>query len=140
MTDIAVLAAVLAATAAAWWWWRRRDGAVRSGTPGEHLSAADRAAVGAPTDAIVLLQFTAPGCTSCGAAQAVLSEVAARRPDVAVATADVGQHLDLARTHRVLRAPTTLVVDRQGVVRHRVTGVPAAGALAAVVDADAQAA
>ena len=140
MTDLGILALVLAATAALWWWRRRRDGAVREGQPGERLSGADRAAVGVPDDTVVLLEFTAPGCRPCAAAKDVLERVAAERHDVVVATADVGEHLDLARAHGVLRAPTTLVIDRDGVVRHRVTGVPAAADLAVAVAEDARAA
>lgn len=140
MTDLAVLALVLLATAAFAWWWRARDGAVRDGRPGERLTAHERAVLGAPDDAVLLLEFTAPGCRPCVAAKGVLDGVAAARDDVAVAIADVGTHLDLARTHGVLRAPTTLVVDRDGLVRHRILGVPAAESLAAAVDADAHAA
>jgi thiol-disulfide isomerase/thioredoxin len=140
MTDVAIILAVVAVTAALWWWRRSRDGAIRAGRQGERLSAGDRAAVGVPDDAVVLLEFTAPGCRPCMAARSVLDEVAKERIDVVVATADVGEHIELARLHGVLRAPTTLVVDKAGVVRHRITGVPAADALAAVVDEDVHAA
>jgi thiol-disulfide isomerase/thioredoxin len=140
MTDLAILAFVLAATAALWWWWRRRDGRVRAGRPGERLTAADRTAVGVPDEAVVLLEFVAPGCRACAAAKEVLDAVAGERHDVVVAVADVGEHLDLARAHSVLRAPTTLVVDRDGVVRHRVSGVPDPEQLAVTIDEDARAA
>jgi thiol-disulfide isomerase/thioredoxin len=140
MTDALIVLAVVAVTAVLWWWRRSRDGRIRSGRQGERLSAADRAAVGVPDDAVVLLEFTAPGCRPCAAAKSVLDDVAQTRADVVVATADVGEHIDLARLHGVLRAPTTLVIDKAGVVRHRITGVPARDGLAAAVDEDIHAA
>lgn len=133
MTDLLVLGAVVAATAALAWWWRSRDGRIRQGR-GPRLAAADLAALGAPPGVTVLVEFTAPGCRPCVAAREVLRRAAAERGDVSVVLADVGAHLDLARSHGVLRAPTTLVVDPDGRVRHRITGVPDAADVADLLD------
>jgi thioredoxin-like negative regulator of GroEL len=130
MTDVLVLLSVLALTAAVALWHRSREGRV-SGVAGETL---DRARLGAPTGVTLLVQFTAPTCASCGATKDVLDAVAGNRADVLVVTADVGDHLDLARAHGIMRAPTTLVVDEADQVRHRISGVPSSSDLAALLD------
>ena len=134
MSDVVLLGAVVVATAILAWWWRRRQGSVRAGRDGERLSAPDLAALGAPSDRVVLLEFTAPGCVACRATRSVLDDAAAERDDVQVVVAQVGHHLDLVRAHGILRAPTTLVIDRDGTVRHRITGVPDRARLAALLD------
>jgi thiol-disulfide isomerase/thioredoxin len=130
VTDVLVLLAVLAVTALLAAWWRARDGRVRDGD-GDRF---DRAAVGAPAGTTLLVEFTAPGCAPCERAKGVLSAAAIERPDVLLVTVDVGEHLDLARAHGILRAPTTLVIDAADRVRHRISGVPAAGDLDALLD------
>jgi thiol-disulfide isomerase/thioredoxin len=130
MTDVLVLLGVLALTATVALWHRSREGRV-SGVEGEVF---DRARLGAPAGGRLLVEFTAPTCASCGAAKGVLDAVAHDRPDVLVVTVDVGDHLDLARAHGIMRAPTTLVVDEEDQVRHRISGVPTAADVAAVLD------
>jgi thioredoxin-like negative regulator of GroEL len=130
MTDVLVLLVVLALTAGVALWHRSREGRV-SGVAGE---AFDRARLGAPAGVRLLVEFTAPTCASCGAAKDVLDAVARDRADVLVVTVDVGDHLDLARAHSIMRAPTTLVVDEADRVRHRISGVPTSGDVVAVLD------
>lgn len=131
--DLVVLAAVVAGIALVAWLLRRREGTVRAAA-GPALSEADLDALGAPRGRILLVEFTAPGCVPCRAALVVLSEVARDREDVAVLTAEVGEHLGIARAHGVLRAPTTLVVSADGAVHHRIAGVPAPEVVAALLD------
>lgn len=131
MTELAALAAVAVLVAVAAWWLRAREGRVVAVE--SRLGPAARERLGIPRDSAALLQFTAPSCRTCAAARTVLDQVAARHDGVRVVTADVGDHLDLAREHGVLRAPTTLVVDPRGRVRHRVHGVPDPASLDAVL-------
>jgi thiol-disulfide isomerase/thioredoxin len=134
VTDLLTLAAVLAATAGLAVWWRARDGRVVEVGDTARLDAGQLADLGAPPGGILLLEFTAPGCVPCVATARILSEVVGDRTDVAVFQADVGEHLDLARAHGILRAPTTLVVDAEGRVRHRISGVPEPDAVADLLD------
>jgi thiol-disulfide isomerase/thioredoxin len=128
--DSVALLVVLAVTGASALWLRSRQGRVTT----EAGAAFDRAALGVPAGTTLLLEFTAPGCASCGHAARVLGAVAAARPAVEHVTADVGAHLDLARAHAILRAPTTLLIDADDRVRHRIGGVPDPADVAALLD------
>jgi thiol-disulfide isomerase/thioredoxin len=130
--DVLILAAVLAAVAVVAAWWRRRDGRLR--TSDDRLTRAELAALGAPAGTPVLLQFTAPGCRPCAASWRVLEAVSADRGGVVLHAIDVGSAPQVARDHRVLRAPTVLVVGADGRVHARTSGVPDLRELAATVD------
>lgn len=135
MTQVLILAGVVAATAAFSLWWRVRDGRVR--TVVDRFSAADLARVDAPPGHRLLVEFTAPSCAPCVAARRILDEAAAAHTDVAVRAVDIGEHLDLARRHHVLRAPTTFLLEPDGVVIGRIAGVPDRTDLIALLDAGA---
>jgi thiol-disulfide isomerase/thioredoxin len=135
--DVVALLVVLAVTGAVALWWRSRQGRVAEVPDGD---AFGRATLGAPAGTTLLVEFTAPGCVPCGQAKAILAEAADARDDVVFVTADVGEHLDLARAHGILRAPTTLVVDADDRVRHRISGVPSPDDVAALLDGSVRAA
>ncbi len=130
--DALVLGGVLAVTAAFALWWRARQGRVTDVAP--DAKAFGRASLGAPEGTTLLVEFTAPGCVPCAQTKSILTSAAQAHDGVTVVVADVGDHLDLARAHRVLRAPTTLVVDAQDRVRHRISGVPTPGDVEALID------
>jgi thiol-disulfide isomerase/thioredoxin len=132
MSDLLILLVVVAATVVAAWWLRRRRGRLRRSD--DRLSRAELTRLGAPAGVSLLLQFTAPGCRPCEASWRVLESVAGERTDVAVHAIDVSDAPDVARAHRVLRAPTVLVVAADGSVRARTSGVPNAGELVALLD------
>lgn len=134
---VIALLVVLAVTAVVAALWRARDGRLRTApvVRGDTTALAADIVAAIPTAArVVLVEFTAPACGPCARARAVLDQVAADRPAVAVAALDVTEWPDLVRAHRVMRAPTTVVVDRRGVVWGRVAGVPDADELASLVD------
>lgn len=128
--NLLALLVVLALTAAGALWWRALQGRVTRASGGRF----GREAVGAPPGVTLVVEFTAPGCAPCGQAEQVLAAAVEGRHDVVLVTADVGQHLDLVRAHGILRAPTTLVVDDQDRVRHRISGVPVPGDVEALLD------
>lgn len=132
MTELAILAVVVAATAAVSLWWRARDGRVRVVT--DRFTDDELAALGAPPGRRLLVEFTAPSCAPCVAARRVLEQTVADRDDVDVRVADVAEQLDLARAHGVLRTPTTFAVGPDGVVLGRIAGVPDPADLAALLD------
>jgi thiol-disulfide isomerase/thioredoxin len=68
------------------------------------------------------VQFSATVCAPCRATHRVLSEVAAERPGVVHIDLDAESRLDLVEEFSILRTPTVLVLDRTGVVRHRIVG------------------
>jgi thioredoxin-like negative regulator of GroEL len=142
-----ILLVVLSAAVALGAWWRARDGRVvgatlTAGDPGSRWSgipieAADVAAVVAaagPAAPLVLVEFTAPGCAPCAQARGVMEEVTADREDVAIVALDVGEAMELVRAHRIMRAPTTLLITEEGHLLGRVGGVPRREQLVALLD------
>lgn len=135
MTDLALVAAVLAVAVGGGLLLRRRGGHVVAPAGAPALDAGTRALVAARLAhrwrGAVLLQVTAPGCATCVAARRVLDEVAAGA-GAAVLAIDAAEVPVLVSQQRILRAPTTLVLD--GVrVRGRVAGVPDAAQLRELV-------
>ena len=71
-----------------------------------------------------LLQFSTAFCAPCRATRRTLAEVAAVVPGVTHVEIDAERHLDLVRRLRVLRTPTTLVLDATGSEVSRAAGAP----------------
>ena len=61
-----------------------------------------------------LLQFSSAFCAPCRATRRVLGEVAELVPGVTHVEVDAEHHLDVVRSLRVLRTPTTLILDADG--------------------------
>lgn len=142
MRLLAVLAG-LAVVAAAGWWWQRRDGRLRETGPtvdddAARLSREQLAAVGLDLDGAeagaVLLG--SPTCAPCTTVKRILGEVADDRAGFRWVYADASEHLELTRDHKVLRVPTLFVVDVQGRILARTSGVPGQDELTAVLDRD----
>jgi thiol-disulfide isomerase/thioredoxin len=71
-----------------------------------------------------LLQFSSAFCAPCRATRRILTEVAEVVPGVAHVEVDAEHHLDLVRRVGILRTPTTLVLDADGVEVTRAAGAP----------------
>lgn len=71
-----------------------------------------------------LVQFSSAFCAPCRATRRVLGEVARLVPGVAHVEIDAEAHLDLVRRLEILRTPTVLVLDADGLVVRRATGQP----------------
>ena len=72
-----------------------------------------------------LLQFSSAFCAPCRATRRVLGEVADLVPGVTHVEVDAEQHLQAVRSLRVLRTPTTLILDPEGREVSRASGLPA---------------
>ncbi len=147
---LAVLAAVLVVGA----WWRARDGRIteapRTGrqrrrwrTSAHQVSSRDGrfaaeqlAAVGldGPTTAVRALLLGSPTCAPCRTVRRVLAEVSEARPHFRWVSVDAGDNLEIARAHHVLRVPTLFLLDGDGWILARTSGVPATRDLLRVVD------
>ncbi|MTV24490.1 thioredoxin family protein [Nitriliruptoraceae bacterium ZYF776] len=133
---ILLVVGLLVATVAFGRWWQHRDGRVRAAGDDVRLHPDDLAAVGldltgARAGAVLL---GSPTCTPCTSVKRLLGEVTAERDGFRWVYADAADHLELAETHRVLRVPTLFVVDGEGRVLARTSGVPAKDDLLATVD------
>src|SRR5262245_53181910 len=73
---------------------------------------------------VTLVQLSTTFCAPCRHARVLLSDLAARTEGLHHTELDLTDRPDLARELSVLRTPTTLAVDGQGVELLRVGGVP----------------
>lgn len=120
---VVLLAAIIAATS--FGLWRRRvDGRLKQPTlsAAERLTAAD---LGRPLgDRATLVHFSSAFCQPCVAARRVLGEVAAMVPGTTHVEVDAESNLELVRRLAVMRTPTVLVLDRDGIIVRRASGAP----------------
>jgi thiol-disulfide isomerase/thioredoxin len=100
---------------------------------GERINAELLAALGVESAQATLLQFSSAFCAPCRAVRRVSSEVAALLPGVRHVEVDAESHLDAVRALGIWRTPTLLVLDGDGRVAKRATGVPAKPQLIAVL-------
>lgn len=127
MTGMWVLLGTLIAGIVAGGLLRRREGRVRRVTPPATLPR-PVADVLAP-DGITLVQLSTTFCAPCRHARAVLSRVADTLAGVTHVELDLTDLPDLAADLRVLRTPTTIVLQPDGTELLRVSGVPKPAAL-----------
>lgn len=130
---LAIIAALLAFTALAYRWWVSRDGRVRRvDVPG----ALTPQVLGAPRGQYAtFVQFSTPMCAKCPGTRALLREVASERAHVAHVDIDAAERLDLARELGIMRTPTTLVLDSDGVIVARMDGAMTAAQAREALDA-----
>jgi thiol-disulfide isomerase/thioredoxin len=98
---------------------RRRDGHFRP-APGAHLSAADlgHALGGRAT----FVQFSSAVCATCPQVRGVLGGVAADQPGVTHVEVSAEDRPDLVRRLGIMRTPTVLLLDPDGVITSRTSG------------------
>lgn len=124
------------------WWRRRTDGWLRA-APGRAAEAGDAVAeridpallagLGVGPAPATLLQFSSAFCAPCRAVRRISGEVAAMLPGVQHVEVDAESHLDAVRALGIWKTPTLLVLDEEGRVAKRATGVPAKPQLIAVL-------
>ncbi|MEU9308494.1 thioredoxin family protein [Streptomyces sp. NPDC048256] len=124
MAGLLVCVAVLAAASAYGVLHKRRSGRVRvrGRDDGKRLGA-DRLG-GELGERATLVQFSSAFCAPCRATRRVLGEVADVVPGVTHIEIDAEAHLDLVRELDILKTPTVLVLDADGHIVRRATGLP----------------
>ena len=75
-------------------------------------------------DVATLLQFSTEMCSRCPGVHRILSAVADARPGVRHLDVDLTHRPDIAKHFQVLQTPTTLILNRDGVVQTRFGGAP----------------
>lgn len=114
----------------------RRAGRLRDVTDAGAPARVDAASLGdggALGTRATLVQFSSAFCRPCVATRHVLRGVAEVVPGVRHVEVDAESHLDLVRALGIASTPTTLLVDSDGVVRRRATGVPRRDVLLAAI-------
>jgi len=71
-----------------------------------------------------LVQFSTAFCQPCRATRRILDEVVGMVPGTTHIEIDAESHLDLVRQLDIRRTPTTLILDRDGVISKRASGLP----------------
>ena len=117
------LAVLLAATVAAGFVVRWNQGRAHHHVPHEAIEPARLGADGLG-DVATLLQFSTELCSRCPGVHRTLSAVADARPGVRHLDVDLTHRPDIAKHFHVLQTPTTLILDRNGIVQTRFGGVP----------------
>lgn len=130
MTGYAVLLITLVATSGAGAAWLARRGRLREVRGPDEGAAAAELVLDAGTlgrelgERATLVQFSSAFCAPCRATRRILTEVAVMVDGVEYAEVDAERHLDVVRRLRIMRTPTTLVLDRTGRVVVRASGQP----------------
>ena len=131
MTGVYVLVAALVLVGMLGLVRQRRDGRLREVSTPDTTSTRPPdltvlTEVGFVPDAadVTFVQFSSAFCAPCRATKAILSDVAGTIPGVRHVEVDAESQLGAVRALGVLRTPTTLVVDRHGVIVQRASGQP----------------
>jgi thiol-disulfide isomerase/thioredoxin len=131
LVPIAFLLGLVAVSTLVGFGWRSRQGAARAvaaepsvdpalfGDPESPSSSAAPARFG---ERATLVQFSTEFCSNCPSTRRVLSEISTRTTGVSYLDVDVTHRPDLVRHFTILQTPTTLILDRDGVVRTRIGG------------------
>jgi thiol-disulfide isomerase/thioredoxin len=103
--------------------WKARNGRVSA--PGRRAS---QDAVDLPEvhrgEKATLLQFSTEVCAPCVPTRRVLGQIADSTDGVNHVDLDLTHRPDIAARFNVLQTPTTLILDRAGVIRARIGGAP----------------
>ncbi|MEV4637331.1 thioredoxin family protein [Actinoplanes sp. NPDC049548] len=122
------------------WWRSRTDGRFRAAaepevamTSPERIDPTLLTALGVGPAKATLLQFSSAFCAPCRAVRRISGEVAGMLPGVQHVEVDAESHLDAVRALGIWKTPTLLVLDADGRVAKRATGVPGKPQLIAVL-------
>jgi len=117
-----IIGGLLAVASVAYVWWSRQQGRVQHVVVAGALTPSD---LGAPRgQRATFVQFSTPMCAKCPPTRDLLLRVAADDPYVTHIEIDASENLDLARRLDIMRTPTTLLLDSDGVVVSRMNGAP----------------
>jgi thiol-disulfide isomerase/thioredoxin len=119
---VAILVGLVAFATVLGFVWKTRTGRVRTST------VRNPEAVNLPevplTGQATLLQFSTEVCAPCVPTRRVLSQIADSTDGVRHVDFDLTHRPDIAAQFNVLQTPTTLILDRDGVIRARIGGAP----------------
>ncbi|MDO7881703.1 TlpA family protein disulfide reductase [Salinibacterium soli] len=119
---LAVLAALVGAATVLGLLWQRSQGRVRRQRGTTRVRPTDVPGLARLAPGATLLQFSTEVCAPCRSTHAVLGDIASELSGVVHVDLDVTHRPDLASRFHILQTPTTLILDRTGVVRARIGG------------------
>lgn len=128
------LGVLVAAATALGLFWRSRQGRIARVAGGTIVRASEIPGVRRFASGATLLQFSTEVCAPCVATRALLGAVASERANVTHVDLDLTNRPDLASRFGIMQTPTTLILDRTGLVRARIGGAPRRDTLGAELD------
>jgi hypothetical protein len=125
-----LVAAVILVVIAAGLFWKSRTGRAKRVAGGHLIDLAKLGATknGQPVTAfgerLTFLQFSTEFCSQCVQQGRGYKELEQHCAGILHIEVDITNRLDVAKEFNVLQTPTTLVLDRRGVVQSRIGGAP----------------
>ena len=133
MDGLVVVAVVLAIAGAFGIYRQRTDGKVRMTEPSPVPKPIDHG-IGELGERGTIVQFSSAFCQPCKAAKIISKDIANIVPGVKHIDIDAESNLDLVRTFNVMRTPTIFVLNKDGQVSARISGVPRKDELLVALD------
>ena len=131
MDNRLVIIGLLVLTAlAAGFWWKARTGRAKLVRSGELVDLGKLKAIksGKPVTSFgksaTLLQFSTEVCSICVATARLFKELEKKTPGLKHIEVDISNRLDLAAHFNIMQTPTTLILDKHGMVKARIGGAP----------------
>jgi thiol-disulfide isomerase/thioredoxin len=125
VTGVLVLIAAVALSVVAAWTMKRKNGRFSVQVPRDDAEALTPADLGMELGRrATMVQFSSAFCSPCRATRVLLKDIAAKVDGVVAVDIDAEEHLELVRRLNILRTPTVLVLDADGVVSTRASGLP----------------
>ena len=85
-------------------------------------------------DRATVVQFSTSFCSSCRAANVLISDVVSKRSDVKYVEIDAESNLELVRRLDIRSTPTTLFLDKKGFEIARAVGAPKRDQITAAIN------
>lgn len=108
--------------------WKARTGTAKKINSGEVINLREIGAVkdGKPVtefgERVTFLQFSSEFCSQCAQTARLFHDLEVHHSDILHIEVDITNRLDLANKFNILQTPTTLVLDKSGVVTSRIGG------------------
>jgi thiol-disulfide isomerase/thioredoxin len=123
-----LVVALIAVATAAGLIWKARTGTAKKVNSGLVIDLNEIAATkdGRPVtkfgERVTFLQFSSEFCSQCAQTARLFHDLEAHHDDILHIEVDITNRLDLANKFNILQTPTTLVLDKNGVVTSRIGG------------------
>ena len=127
---LVIIGLLVLAALAAGFWWKARTGKAKLVRSGElvDLGKLKASKSGKPVTSFgksaTLLQFSTEVCSVCVATARLFKELEKKTPGLKHIEVDITNRLDLAAHFNIMQTPTTLILDKHGMVKARIGGAP----------------
>lgn len=127
---IAIIGILVAFGLAAGFWWKARTGRAKLVRSGELVDLSklkatkDEKPVQSFGNIATLLQFSTEVCSACVATARLYRDLEKTTPGLKHIEVDITDRMELAAHFSIMQTPTTLILDKHGMVKARIGGAP----------------